>query len=96
MTMVAFIGEITKAIGILLVQLTIEQKFSMTIFFVINSHAKYEALLGSNWIHSNWCIPCLMHQFLVCWRENNLEIIYVDNQLFSTTSNQVEAHHYHA
>ena len=47
----AFIGEISKTLGILPIDITMGSKTSLSTFFVINSTANYNALLGSDWIH---------------------------------------------
>ena len=42
----AFTGEIFKTLGVLLIDITVGSKTSLSTFFVINSTANYNALLG--------------------------------------------------
>ena len=49
----AFTGEISKTLGLLSIDITVNSKTSLSAFFVINSTANYNALLGSDWIHAN-------------------------------------------
>ena len=45
-SILAFIGEISKTLGILLIDITMGSKTSLSAFFVINSVTNYNALLG--------------------------------------------------
>ena len=49
----SFIGEIPKTLGVLPIDITVGSKISLLAFFVINSTANYNALLGRDWIHAN-------------------------------------------
>lgn len=62
-----FTGETVKPKGILPVDLKVGSRERKTAFFVVDTAAAYNALLGRDWIHSNYCIPSSLHQFLVLW-----------------------------
>ena len=49
----AFIGEVSKTLGILPIDITIGSKTSLFSFFVIDSTTNYNILLGRDWIHAN-------------------------------------------
>ena len=49
----AFTREISKTRGVLPIDITVGRKTSLSSFFVINSTANYNALLGRDWIHAN-------------------------------------------
>ena len=51
--MSAFIGEVSKTLGILPIDITIDSKTSLSAFFVIDSTANYNILLEREWIHAN-------------------------------------------
>ena len=36
-------------------------------------------LLGWNWIHANCCIPSTMHQCLIQWIDDSVEIVSADS-----------------
>ena len=50
-----------------------------TTFFVINGKGSYNVLLGRDWIHANCCIPSTMHQCLVQWIGDSVEIVSADS-----------------
>ena len=50
---IAFIGEISKTLGILPIDITIGSKTSLAAFFVIDSTTNYNILLRKGWIHAN-------------------------------------------
>ncbi|GKV12837.1 hypothetical protein SLEP1_g23931 [Rubroshorea leprosula] len=89
-----FTGGVSKSKGVLLVALTVGSKTSMSAFFVVDSSATYNALLGRDWIHSNWCVPSTLHQRLIFWNGGKTEVVYADNRPFLTNSNMAEARYY--
>ena len=60
--------------GVLNVDLTVGNKTIPTSFFVTNSQAAYTTLLGRDWIHANCYIPSTMHQCLIQWDGDEVEI----------------------
>ena len=63
------------------IELTVGSKVALTAFFVIESRAAYNALLGRDWIHSNWCVPSSLHQMLIFWNEDGTtEEVRADNK----------------
>ena len=64
-SVLAFIGQISKTLGVLLIDITVGSKISLSSFFVINSIAKNNALLERDLIHTNWCALSSIHQFLL-------------------------------
>ncbi|GKV39784.1 hypothetical protein SLEP1_g47502 [Rubroshorea leprosula] len=89
-----FTGGVSKSKGVLPVALTVGSKTSMSAFFVVDSFATYNALLGRDWIHSNWCVPSSLHQRLIFWNGGKTEVVYADNRPFLANSNMVEARYY--
>ena len=64
----SFTREISKTLGILLIDITKGSKTSLSPFFVINYTTNYNALLGRYWIHADWCVSSPLHQFLLFWK----------------------------
>ncbi|GKV36311.1 hypothetical protein SLEP1_g44457 [Rubroshorea leprosula] len=89
-----FTGGVSKSKGVLPVALTVGSKTSMSAFFVVDYSATYNALLGRDWIHSNWCVPSSLHQRLIFWNGGKTEVVYADNRPFLANSNMVEARYY--
>ena len=50
-----------------------------TSFFIVNSKSTYTVLLGRDWIHANCCIPSTMHQYLVQWDGDEVEVVRADD-----------------
>ena len=64
------------------VELMIGIKAIMVAFFMVETSAANSALLGRDWIHPNYYIPSTLHQFLIFWNGNEIEIVGADNKPF--------------
>jgi hypothetical protein len=83
-TLSDFNGQTSKAQGVLSVDLTVGGKIIPTSFFVVNSKGSYTILLGRDWIHancSNCCIPSTMHQCLIQWDGDEVEVVHADDSV---------------
>ncbi|GLT89506.1 hypothetical protein SLE2022_074840 [Rubroshorea leprosula] len=56
-----FTGWVNRSRGVLHVELTVGNRTLMSAFFVVDTVATYNALLGRDWIHSSWCVPSSLH-----------------------------------
>ena len=65
--------------GAICVEPTISSKTLPTTFFVISGKGAYNLLLGIDWIHANCCIRSTMHQCLVQWVGDKIEIVHGDS-----------------
>jgi len=74
-----FKGNVSPAKGAVCVELTIGIKTLPTTFFVINGKGTYNLLFGRDWIHANCCIPSTMHQCLVQWVGDKIEVVPGDS-----------------
>jgi hypothetical protein len=74
-----FEGNVSPAKGAVCVELTIGSKTLPMTFFVINGKGAYNLLLGRDWIHSNCCVPSTMHQCLVQWIGDKIEVVLGDS-----------------
>ena len=90
-SVLAFTEDISKTLGILPIDITLGSKTSLSAFFVINSTANYNALLGKDWIHANCCVSSSLDQFLLFWKGDEVEVVWVDKQPFIATSNSIKA-----
>ena len=84
-----FEGVVSPALGALCVDLTIGSKTLPTTFFVTNGKGSYSLLSGWDWIHANCCIPSTMHQCVIQWIDDTIEVVSTDSS-FSIAS--AEAH----
>ena len=75
-----FEGNVSPVKGAnICVELTIGSKTLPMIFFVISGKGAYNLLLGRDWFHANCCIPSTMHQCLVQWVGEKIEIVTGDS-----------------
>jgi hypothetical protein len=80
-TLSDFNGQTSEAQGVLSMDLTVGGKTIPTSFFVVNSKGSYTVLLGRDWIHANCCIPSTMHQCLIQWDGDEVEVVHADNSV---------------
>jgi hypothetical protein len=59
-------------------ELTIGNKLLATTFFIIEVQGNYSVILGRDWIHANHCIPSTLHQLLIQWINDEIEVVHVD------------------
>jgi hypothetical protein len=80
-TLSDFNGQASEAQGALNVDLTVESKTVPTSFFIINSKSTYDVLLRRDWIHTNCYIPSMMHQCLIQWDGDEVEVVHADDSI---------------
>jgi hypothetical protein len=79
MTLSSFSGEASDAKGIVLMELTVGSKTIPMAFFVVNVKGKYNILLGKDRIHANGCVPSTLHQCIVQWVGDSVEVVRADD-----------------
>jgi hypothetical protein len=78
-TLSDFNGQASEAQGVLNVDLIVGSKTVPTSFFIVSSKSTYTVLLGRDWIHANCCIPSTMHQCLIQWDGDEVEVVHADD-----------------
>nr|AAM08874.1 Hypothetical protein with similarity to putative retroelements [Oryza sativa Japonica Group] len=76
-----FGGNPTEANGVLKIKITVGSKTVPTTFFVIDGKGSYGLLHGRDWIHANYCIPSTMHQSLIQWQGDQIEVVLADRSV---------------
>jgi hypothetical protein len=76
-----FNGQVSEAQGVLNVDLTVGSKTVLTSFFIISSKSTYTVLLRRDWIHANCYIPSMMHQCLIQWDGDEVEVVHADDSI---------------
>ena len=71
--------ERVEAKGVLSLELTVRSKTLATAFFVVDVQGNYNVLLGRDWLHANQCVPSTMHQELIQWVDDEVEVVHADN-----------------
>jgi hypothetical protein len=67
-----------EAKGFISVELTIETKTLVVAFFIDEVEGNYSIILGTDWIHTNQCVPSTVHQILLQWVGNEVETTHAD------------------
>jgi hypothetical protein len=71
-------GNPMEARGVVSMELTIGSKSLATVFFIVEVEGNYSVILGRDWIHINRCVPSTLHQFLIQWIGDEIEVVHVD------------------
>jgi hypothetical protein len=71
-------GDPIGAKGVTSMELTMGSKTLATAFFIAEVQGNYSIILGQDWIHANHCIPSTLHQFLIQWVGNDVEVVHMD------------------
>jgi hypothetical protein len=71
-------GKPMGAKGVISMELTIGSKTLATAFFVAETQGNFSLILGRDWIHANQCVPSTLHQFLIQWVGDEVEIVHGD------------------
>ncbi|KAK1663787.1 hypothetical protein QYE76_051946 [Lolium multiflorum] len=80
-TLSDFNGQPSEAKGVLNMDLTVGRKTIPTSFFIVDSKSTYAVLLGRDWIHANCCIPSTMHQCIIQWDGDEVEVVHADDSV---------------
>jgi hypothetical protein len=70
-------------------ELTIGSKSLATAFFVVKVQGNYSVILGRDWIHANRCIPFILHQFLIQWTDDEIELVHADVSAYIALANTI-------
>jgi hypothetical protein len=71
-------GNPMEAQGVVSIELTVETKSLAAAFFVVEVQGNYSVILDRDWIHVNRCIPSTLHQFLIQWIDDEIEMVHTD------------------
>jgi hypothetical protein len=77
-------GDPMEARGVVSMELTIGCKSFTTVFFIIEMQGNYSVILGHDWIHANCCVPSTLHQFLIQWIDDEIEVVHADVSAYIT------------
>jgi hypothetical protein len=71
-------GNPMEARGVISMELTIGSKSLATAFFIVEVQRNYSIILGHDWIHTNRCVPSTLHQFLIQWISDEIEVVHAN------------------
>ena len=72
-------GGPIPARGVANMKLIIGSKTLATAFFVADVQGRYNLILGCDWIHANHYVPSSLHQFLIQWVGDAVEVVHSDS-----------------
>jgi hypothetical protein len=75
-------GNPMEARGVISMELPVGSKSLATALFVIEVQGNYSVILGRDWIHTNHCIPSSLHQFLIQWIDDEVEVVHADTSSY--------------
>jgi hypothetical protein len=73
--------------GVVSMELTVGSKSLATTFFIIEVQSNYSAILGHDLIHVNHCVPSSLHQFLIQWIDDKIEVVHTDTSTYIILAN---------
>jgi hypothetical protein len=73
------LGEASDTKGIVSKELTVGSKTVLTAFFVVDVKGRYNVLLGRDRIHANGCVLLTLHQCVIQWVADEVEVIPADD-----------------
>jgi hypothetical protein len=82
----SFAGDSTEAKGIICKEVTVGSKTMPTAFFVVDVKGCYNVLLERDWIHANECIPSILHQCIVQWIGEEVEVVQANEEVCITVA----------
>jgi hypothetical protein len=86
-----FAGDPTEANGIICMELMVGSKTMPTAFFMVDVKGCYNVLLGQDWIHMNECVPSTLHQCMIQWVSDEVEMVQADEDVcIAMTESQVD------
>jgi hypothetical protein len=77
-------GNPMEARGVVSMELTVGTKSLTTTFFIVKVQGNYSVILDCDWIHVNRCIPYTLHQFLIQWIDDKVEVVHEDTSAYIT------------
>jgi hypothetical protein len=77
----SFVGDPMKAKGIICKELTVGRKTMLTVVFVVDLKGCYNVPLGRDWIHANECVPSTLHQCMIQWINDEVEVVQADEEV---------------
>jgi hypothetical protein len=80
-------GNPMEAQDVISVELTIGSKLLATAFFVVKVQGDYSVILGRDWIHANLCVSSTLHQFLIQWINDKIEVVHADASAYIALAN---------
>ena len=79
-------GDPIGAKGVASMELTMGSKTIATAFFISEVQGNFSLILGRDWIQANQCVPSTLHQILIQWINDEIQVVHGDTSSFITTA----------
>ena len=79
-------GDPIGAKGVPFMELTVGSKTLATAFFISEVPGNFSLILRRDWIHANQCVPFTLHQILIQWIGDEIEVVHGDTSSFIATA----------
>jgi hypothetical protein len=79
MTLSRFTRKASVAKGTTSMEQTVGSKTIPTAFFVVDLQGKYNVIPGHDWIHANGCVASTLHQCVIQWVGDEVEVVRADD-----------------
>jgi hypothetical protein len=76
-----FAGDRTEAKGIICNDLMVGSKTVPMAFFGVDMKGHYNVLLGRDRIHTNECVPSTLHQCVIQWISDAVEVVQAGEEV---------------
>jgi hypothetical protein len=76
-----FAGDPTEAKGIIYKHVMVGSKTVPMAFFMVDMKGRYNVLLRQDWIHANECVPSTLHQCVIHWIGDEVEVVQADEEV---------------
>jgi hypothetical protein len=77
----SFGGDPIEVKGILCKELMAGSKTMPMTLFVVDVKGCYNVLLGRDWIHANGCVLSTLHQCVIQWIDDEVEVVQADEDV---------------
>jgi hypothetical protein len=75
-------SEPIGAKGVASMEVTIESKTLAIDFFISEVQGNFNLIIERDWIHANKCVPSTLHQLLIQWIGDEVEVVHGDTSSF--------------
>jgi hypothetical protein len=75
-------GNSMEARGVISMELTVGSKSLAIAFFVVKVQGNYSLIFCRDWIHVNCCVPSTLHQFIIQWINDEIEVVHTDESAY--------------
>jgi hypothetical protein len=81
-----FAGDPIEVKGIICKEVMVGSKTVPTTFFVVDVKGRYNMLLDRDWLHANGCVPSTLHECVIQWICNEVEVVQANEDVCITVA----------